>query len=121
MAALLLLSGNWFTGICHAALLAYMVQLYTTKRIFVDTTDAFRQLPQQKVQRGIMLGAHLVLFVVVVYRSAQGVASFCWSGPGCARLLAQTDLLDVEVLACSRCPGQSILHERSLAKGARRA
>jgi hypothetical protein len=87
MAALLLLSGNWFTGICHAALLAYMVQLYTTKRIFVDTTDAFRQLPQQKVQRGIMLGAHLVLFVVVVYRSAQGVASFCWSGPGCARLV----------------------------------
>jgi hypothetical protein len=75
MAALLLLSGNWFTGICHAALLAYMVQLYTTKRIYVDTTDAFRQLPQQKLQRGIMLGVHLVLFVVVVYRSAQAVAN----------------------------------------------
>lgn len=75
MAALLLLSGNWFTGICHAALLAYMVQLYTTKRIYVDTTDAFRQLPQQKLQRGIMLGAHLVLFVVVVYRSVLAVAN----------------------------------------------
>lgn len=68
MAALLLLSGNWFTGACHAALLAYMVHLYTSRRIYVDTTDAFRQLPQQKMQRGIILGAHLALFVLVVYR-----------------------------------------------------
>jgi hypothetical protein len=46
-----------------------------------------------------------------------------WRGQTCldVEILAQTDLLDVEVLACSRCPGQSILHERSLAKGARRA
>lgn len=68
MAALLLLSGNWFTGACHAALLAYMFQLYSSRRIYVDTTDAFRQLPQQKMQRGIILGAHLALFVLVVYR-----------------------------------------------------
>lgn len=68
MAALLLLLGNWFTGACHAALLAYMFQLYSSRRIYVDTTDAFRQLPQQKMQRGIILGAHLALFVLVVYR-----------------------------------------------------
>jgi hypothetical protein len=68
IAALLLLSGNWFTGVCHAALLVYMLHLYTTKRVYVDTTDAFRQLPQQKVQRGILLVGHLVLFVLVVYR-----------------------------------------------------
>lgn len=68
MAALLLLSGNWFTGVCHAALLAYMLHLHSSGRMHIDTTDAFRQLPQQKVQRGIMLGAHLALFVLVVYR-----------------------------------------------------
>lgn len=69
MAGLLLLSGNWFSGLCHAGLLAYLVQLYSSRRIFVDTTDAFRQLPQQKMQRGILLGSHLALFVLVVYRS----------------------------------------------------
>lgn len=68
MASLLLLSGNWFTGVCHTALLVYMLQLYSSRRMFVDTTDAFRQLPQQKMQRGILLGAHLALFVLVVYR-----------------------------------------------------
>ena len=68
MAALLLFSGNWFSGLCHAALLIYMAHLYTSRRMFVDTTDAFRQLPQQKLQRGIMLGVHLALFVLVVYR-----------------------------------------------------
>lgn len=68
MAAVLLLSGNWFTAICHASLLVYMLQLYSTRRMYVDTTDAFRQLPQQKLQRGILLGSHLALFVLVVYR-----------------------------------------------------
>lgn len=68
MASLLLLSGNWFTGVCHVAVLAYMLQLYSSRLIYVDTTDAFRQLPQQKKQRFILLGAHLLLFVLVVYR-----------------------------------------------------
>ena len=83
MAALLLLSGNWFTGVLHAALLAYMVHLYSTGRMHIDTTDAFRQLPQQKVQRGILLGSHLVLFVLVVYRlvSRSGEWSV-WEGVG---------------------------------------
>lgn len=71
---MLLLSGNWFTGLCHTGLLLYMLHLYSTRRMFVDTTDAFRQLPQQKVQRGILLGSHLALFVLVVYRCER------WSG-----------------------------------------
>lgn len=68
IAALLLLSGNWFAGACHAGILAYLLQLYSSRRLHVDTTDAFRQLPQQKKQRFILLGSHLVLFVIVVYR-----------------------------------------------------
>uniref|UniRef100_A0A383VZH0 Uncharacterized protein n=1 Tax=Tetradesmus obliquus TaxID=3088 RepID=A0A383VZH0_TETOB len=68
MAALLLLSGNWFSGACLAAVLAYMLHLHTHRLLHVDTTDAFRQLPQQKKQRFILLGAHLLLFVLVVYR-----------------------------------------------------
>lgn len=70
MAALLLLSGNWFCGACLAAVLAYMLHLHTHRLLHVDTTDAFRQLPQQKKQRFILLGAHLLLFVLVVYRCA---------------------------------------------------
>eukprot|EP00878_Enallax_costatus_P036309 GHUV01040757.1.p1 GENE.GHUV01040757.1~~GHUV01040757.1.p1 ORF type:complete len:122 (-),score=21.44 GHUV01040757.1:108-473(-) len=68
IAGLLLLSGNWLAGACHAVLLAYLLQLYTSRKLHVDTTDAFRQLPQQKKQRFILLGAHLLLFIVVVYR-----------------------------------------------------
>eukprot|EP00775_Hariotina_reticulata_P011959 gene11959-12102_t len=68
IAALLLLSGNWFTGVCHAAVLVYMLHLHNSRLFYVDTTDAFRQLPQQKKQRFVLLAAHLLLFIVVVYR-----------------------------------------------------
>jgi Tfp pilus assembly protein PilN len=68
MAGMLLLSGNWFCAACHAAVLAYMLHLHGNRLLHVDTTDAFRQLPQQKKQRFILLGAHLLLFVLVVYR-----------------------------------------------------
>jgi hypothetical protein len=72
MAGMLLLSGNWFSGAAHACLLAYMLHLHSRGRMTVDTTDAFRQLPQQKLQRGVLLGSHLALFVLVVYRWALG-------------------------------------------------
>ena len=72
MAGMLLLSLNWFGGACHAAVLAYMLHLHGSRLLHVDTTDAFRQLPQQKKQRFIMLGVHLLLFVLVVYRWALG-------------------------------------------------
>ncbi|KAF6254970.1 hypothetical protein COO60DRAFT_1537822 [Scenedesmus sp. NREL 46B-D3] len=68
MAGMLLLSLNWFGGACHAAVLAYMLHLHGSRLLHVDTTDAFRQLPQQKKQRFILLGVHLLLFVLVVYR-----------------------------------------------------
>lgn len=68
LAGMLLLSGNWLTGACHTAILGYFLHLYTSKRLQVDTTEAFRQLPQQKKQRFALLGSHLLLFVMVVYR-----------------------------------------------------
>ncbi|KAI8467108.1 MAG: cornichon protein-domain-containing protein [Monoraphidium minutum] len=68
LALILLLSGNWFTGACHLALLGYMVHLWAGGRVYVDTTDAFRQLPQQKRQKLVLLAAHTVLFMLVVYR-----------------------------------------------------
>ena len=67
-AALLLLSGKWFVGLLQLGLLVYMSKLYASRKLFVDTTDAFRQLPEQKKQRFIFLGVHLTLFIVVVYR-----------------------------------------------------
>ncbi|GBF93642.1 hypothetical protein Rsub_06745 [Raphidocelis subcapitata] len=68
LALSLLLSGNWFTGAAHLAVLGYMVHLWAGNKVYVDATDAFRQLPEQKRQRLVQLGAHTALFMVVVYR-----------------------------------------------------
>lgn len=64
----LLLSGNWFVGAAHVALLGYMVHLWAGNLVYVDTTEAFRQLPRQKRQKLVLLGTHTALFMVVVYR-----------------------------------------------------
>jgi hypothetical protein len=66
--ALYLLGGKWVIGALQLGLLAYMVHLWTSKTIKIDTTDAFRQLPQQKRQRCALLIAHLVLFGTVLCR-----------------------------------------------------
>ena len=68
LTALLLLSGNWFSGLVNLALCAYLAHLWLSRAIYVDTTEAFRQLPQQKRQRFVLLGAALGLFVLAVYR-----------------------------------------------------
>jgi hypothetical protein len=66
--ALYLLGGKWVIGALQLGLLAYMVHLWTSKTIKIDTTDAFRQLPQQKKQRCALLIAHLILFGTVLCR-----------------------------------------------------
>jgi hypothetical protein len=87
LALLLILSGNWLTGACHLALLGYMVHLWAGNKVFVDVTDVFRQLPDQKQQRLVQLGAHTALFMFVVYRCvAAAVAAARGTpvdGPGC--------------------------------------
>lgn len=66
--ALLLLSRNWFAAVAEALLLGYSLHLYLSGKIFIDTPEAFRQLPAQKKQRLIMLGGSLAMFVFIVYR-----------------------------------------------------
>ena len=73
LALLLLLSGNWLCGAAHLGLLFYMVHLWAGNKVYVDTTDVFRQLPAQKHQRLVLLAAHVVLFMLVVYRCAGGL------------------------------------------------
>ena len=68
LTALLLLSGNWFSGLANGAVCAYLATLWLSGAIYVDTTEAFRQLGQQKRQRGVLLAAALALFVLAVYR-----------------------------------------------------
>lgn len=51
----------------------------------MDTTDAFRQLPRQKQQKLVLLGAHTALFMVVVYRcGARGGAAAAAASHGAA-------------------------------------
>jgi hypothetical protein len=68
LALTLLLSGKWLAGLGHLALLAYMVHLWAGNKVYIDTTDAFRQLPALKTQRLAMLAAHTALFMLIVYR-----------------------------------------------------
>jgi hypothetical protein len=68
LALMLVLSGNWFAGACHLAILGYMVHLWAGNKVYVDATDVFRQLPDQKRQKLALLGGHTVLFMLVVYR-----------------------------------------------------
>lgn len=93
LALTLLLSGNWFSGFCHLAILGYMVHLWAGGKVYVDTTDAFRQLPQQKRQRLVQLGAHTVLFMLVVYRSVE-----CGIGSGAVAAGARMHSADSDML-----------------------
>jgi len=68
----LLLSGNWFCGAADLAVLGYMVHLWAGNRVLLDVTDVFRQLPAQKRQKLVLLGAHTALFMLVIYRCALG-------------------------------------------------
>lgn len=98
LALSLILSGKWLCGGAHLALLGYMVHLWAGNKVFVHTTDVFRQLPQQKRQRLVMLAAHTVLFMIIVYRcacaacAAELLAAGAW-GWGLAQLLPHRMLL----------------------------
>lgn len=42
--------------------------LYPRPQVYVDSMDAFRQLPGHKQQRTVLLGVNLAMFVLVMYR-----------------------------------------------------
>lgn len=66
--ALLLFSGNFFSGACQLAMLAFLIHLYIQRKVYVDSMDAFRQLPGHKQQRIVLLVGSLALFVLIMYR-----------------------------------------------------
>lgn len=68
LALTLTLARKWLAAAAHLTLLAYMAHLWAAGAVRVAPTDAFRQLPRQKRQRLLQLGAHTALFMLVVYR-----------------------------------------------------
>ncbi len=64
----LLLSKHYMLAALHVAFDMYLGHLLMEKRLSVDATDAFKQLPAQKRQRTIQLAFHVLSFMVVVYK-----------------------------------------------------
>lgn len=44
------------------------ITLFAKKQVYIDATDAFKQLKVQKFRRGIIFGCYCVSFVIVVFR-----------------------------------------------------
>ncbi|KAJ9524065.1 cornichon protein-domain-containing protein [Haematococcus lacustris] len=68
VAAILVGTAKWVAGGLHVAITAYMVHLYLKGHVYIDATDAFRQLKQQKFRRGLLFGAYCLSFVFLTYR-----------------------------------------------------
>jgi hypothetical protein len=64
----LLLSKHYALAALHVAFDLYLGHLLMEKRLSVDATDAFKQLPAQKRQRTIQLAFHVLSFMIVVYK-----------------------------------------------------
>jgi len=63
----LLLCGKWVVGLLHVGMSVYLLRLWLSKRIFLEPTDAFKQLPKQKSIRFVAVGFYLASFVFFVY------------------------------------------------------
>lgn len=64
----LLMSGKWLLGGLHVLMSAYIMKLLVDKKLHVDPTEAFKQLPDLKRYRWVALGFHLLSFIFVIYR-----------------------------------------------------
>lgn len=42
--------------------------LFMRRQVYIDATDAFKQLKPQKLRRGIIFGVYCFSFVLVTYR-----------------------------------------------------
>ena len=79
---ILLGTGRWFFGLTCLACLAYTINLFIKKQVYVAATDAFTQLKPQKKRRTVLFGFHCLAFVFVTYRC--GVHSlYFWGGGFC--------------------------------------
>ena len=95
LTAVLVLGQKWFSAAVHAAVLAYLVQLYVKKQVFMEAADAFRQLGKLKQWRFTVFVVYCLSFVFVTYRwASEGDApqacfaegsGILWASKGCAR------------------------------------
>lgn len=44
--------------------------MFLKKQVYIDATDAFRQLKSQKFRKGVVFGLYAFSFVLIVYRWA---------------------------------------------------
>lgn len=73
LTAVLVSGGKWFCAALHIGLTAYMITLFAKKQVYIDATDAFKQLKVQKFRRGIIFGCYCVSFVIVVFRLVETI------------------------------------------------
>ena len=64
----LFLSGHYALALLHVVFDMYLGHLLVEKRLTVDATDAFKQLPAQKRQRTIHITFCTLSFIVVLYK-----------------------------------------------------
>uniref|UniRef100_A0A7S0WIB6 Uncharacterized protein n=1 Tax=Chlamydomonas leiostraca TaxID=1034604 RepID=A0A7S0WIB6_9CHLO len=73
MTAALIAGGKWFCAALHIAVSAYMITLFVKKQVYIDATDAFKQLKGQKFRRGVIFGCYCFSFVMVVFRLVETI------------------------------------------------
>ena len=70
ISALLLLSGNWFAGICHACYSAFNARTFLRGKYMLDVTEIFQAINREKNVRFAKLVFLLLSFVLIIYRCA---------------------------------------------------
>lgn len=68
MTGLLLLSGNWFAGLCHAVFSAFNALTYLRGKFMLDVTEVFSAINREKNVRFAKLCFLLLSFVLIIYR-----------------------------------------------------
>mmetsp|Transcript_11455 Transcript_11455/g.36202 ORF Transcript_11455/g.36202 Transcript_11455/m.36202 type:complete len:187 (-) Transcript_11455:176-736(-) len=78
-------SGHWLFTLVNLGVAAYHVhKVFVRKDFLVDVTEIFNQLPVQKKERLIKLGAYLVCFVYIIYRLVEAAVRGLMSSPATA-------------------------------------
>lgn len=70
LTAALLGTGKWFVGGLQLIVLVIMIHYYMKKQVYIDATDAFKQLKPQKTRRTVLFGVYCFTFVFITYRLA---------------------------------------------------
>ncbi len=68
LTGMMLLTGNWVSGVLQLAALAYNIQQYQLNRHLIDVTEVFREIKPRKKALTAKLIFNLLLFIWTVYR-----------------------------------------------------